>query len=283
MTESMTVLGLGPMGFALAEAFVQAGHATTVWNRTASRPAPDGATRAGTVRAAVTASEVVVVCLMDYDATRAVLTPVARDLAGRHVVNLTSGSPDAARELAAWAREHGITYTDGAIMTPTATIGTPAATVLHSGHPTGALAALGGTRSHLGEDPGRAAAYDVALLDLFWTSVSGMVHAFALARSEDIAPSELAPLAKGIADLMASVIDEHSARLEEGRYDGDYSNLHSAAAAMAHIAATARARGLDASVIGAAHALARRAVDAGHGTDGVSRLTVALEEARATR
>lgn len=280
MTEPMTVLGLGPMGFALADAFVKAGHPTTVWNRTASRPAPDGAVRAETVRAAVTASEVVVVCLMDYDATRAVLTPAARALAGRHVVNLTSGSPDSARELAAWAEEHGITYTDGAIMTPTETIGTPAARVLHSGHPTDALAALGGTRTRLGDDPGRAAAYDVALLDLFWTSVSGVTHAFALARSENIAATELAPLAKGIADLLPSVIDEHSDRLEEGRYHGDYSNIHSATAAMAHIAHTAEARGLDASVIRAAHALARRAIDAGHGTDGISRLTVALEEAR---
>ena len=160
MTEPMTVLGLGPMGFALAEAFVTAGHPTTVWNRTASRPAPDGAARAETVRAAVTASKVVVVCLMDYDATRAVLTPTAQALTGRHVVNLTSGSPDAARELATWAQGHGITYTDGAIMTPTETIGTPAARILHSGHPTDALTALGGDRTHLGEEPGRAAAYD---------------------------------------------------------------------------------------------------------------------------
>ncbi|MFC7722700.1 NAD(P)-binding domain-containing protein [Nonomuraea recticatena] len=36
----VTVLGLGSMGTALAEAFIEAGHPTTVWNRTASKAAP---------------------------------------------------------------------------------------------------------------------------------------------------------------------------------------------------------------------------------------------------
>jgi 3-hydroxyisobutyrate dehydrogenase-like beta-hydroxyacid dehydrogenase len=277
MTEPVTVLGLGPMGHAIASAFVAAGHPTTTWNRGAARPSPEGATRVPDATEAVTASEVVVVCLLDYDAVRSVLAPLADALRGRLVVNVTSGSPDTARSLAAWAAAHDVAYADGAIMTPTATIGTPSAVVLHSGHSTDVLAALGGTRSYLGADPGRAAAFDVALLDMFWTSVSGVAHAFALARSENIAATELAPLARGISDLLSTVIDSHSVRLAEDNHDGDFSNLNSAAAAMAHIIETSEARGIDASVMNAAHALARRAIDAGHGTDGVSRLTVELE------
>jgi 3-hydroxyisobutyrate dehydrogenase-like beta-hydroxyacid dehydrogenase len=280
MTEPVTVLGLGPMGHAIASAFEAAGHQTTTWNRTASRPSPDGAVRAHDPTEAVTASKVVVVCLMDYDAVRSVLLPLAETLRGRQVVNVTSGSPDAARELADWAARHDISYTDGAIMTPTDTIGTSAAVVLHSGHSTDALAPLGGHQTHLGAEPGRAAAFDVALLDIFWTSVSGVAHAFALARSEGIAATELAPLARGISDLMPSVIDEHSARLEEGDHTGEYANIRSAAAGMAHIVETAEARGIDAGVMKAAHALAWRAIEAGHGADGMSRLTVELETAR---
>lgn len=282
MTEPVTVLGLGPMGHALAAAFVAAGHPTTAWNRTASRPGPDGATRTHDATEAVTASKVVVVCLLDYDAVRSVVTPLADALRGRLLVNLTSGSPDAARALASWAAERDIVYTDGAIMTPTDTIGTPSSVILHSGHSTDALATLGGTQTYLGADPGRAAAFDVSLLDVFWTSVMGVVHAFALARSENITATELAPLARGISGLLAIVIDEHSTRLEEGRYDGDYANLLSAAAGMRHIIETAEARGIDASVMTAAHALTRRAVDAGHATDGISRLTVELERARSS-
>jgi len=279
MTESVTVLGLGPMGQALAGAYHAAGHPTTAWTRTATRPAPAGVVRATTVADAVTAGKTVVVCLIDYDAVRAVLEPVTAELSGRLVVNLTSGSPDAARAMAAWAAERDISYVDGAIMTPTDTIGTPRAVILHSGPiETDALAALGGAQTYLGADPGRAAAFDAALLDLFWTSMVGLAHAFALARSENIRPSELVPFAKGIADLLPIVIDEHGGRLEEDRHDGDYSNLVSAAAGMAHVIHTAEARGIDARVLKAAHALTRDAVDAGHGTDGISRLTVHLAQ-----
>lgn len=280
MTEPVTVLGLGPMGHAIAAAFVAAGHPTTTWNRTASRPTPDGAERVQDVNSAVRASKTVVVCLIDYHAVRSVLLPLAEALRGRHVVNVTSGSPDAARELAEWAAAHGIAYTDGSIMTPTDTIGTQAAVVLYSGRETATLAALGGRQTYLGAEPGRAAAFDVALLDIFWTSVAGVTHAFALARSENIRATELAPLARGIADLLPIVIDEHSTRLEEERYDGDYSNLLSAAAGMTHIIETSEARGIDASVMKAAHALTRRAIDRGHATDGVSRLTAELERDR---
>jgi 3-hydroxyisobutyrate dehydrogenase-like beta-hydroxyacid dehydrogenase len=265
------------MGHAIASAFVAAGHPTTTWNRGAARPSPAGATRVRDVTEAVTATKVVVVCLLDYDAVRSVLTPLADAVRGRHVVNVTSGSPDAARSLADWATAHGIAYTDGAIMTPTATIGTPSALVLHSGQSASALAALGGTQTYLGAEPGRAAAFDVALLDIFWTSVAGVAHAFALARSENIAATELAPLARGIAGLLSTVIDTHSVRLTEDDHGGDFSNLTSAAAGMAHIIETAEARGIDASVMKAAHTLTRHAIDAGHGTDGVSRLTVELE------
>lgn len=77
-------------------------------------------------------------------------------------------------------------------MTPTVTIDTPDAVLIYSGpadlyeRHTATLAALGGAQHHLGTDPGRAAAFDVALLDLFWTAVSGLSHAFALAKAEGI-------------------------------------------------------------------------------------------------
>ncbi|MGK8485960.1 NAD(P)-binding domain-containing protein [Nocardia asiatica] len=40
---AVTVLGTGSMGYALAEAFLAAGYATTVWNRSPQRAAPLGA------------------------------------------------------------------------------------------------------------------------------------------------------------------------------------------------------------------------------------------------
>lgn len=281
----MTVLGLGPMGQALAAAFLAHGHPTTVWNRTPEKADPmvaAGATRAATVTDAVTAADLVIVCVIDYPAVHAIVDPVTEALRGRTLVNLTADSPDSAREMADWAAGHDLDYLDGAIMSPTVTIDTPDAVLLFSGpehlydRHRDTLASLGGSHTYLGADPGRAAAYDVALLDIFWTAVSGMAHGFALARAEGITGAELAPFAAGIAGLLTSGVEDHARRIDEDRHDKDISSVASAAAGMAHVIEAAQTRGLDTGVLRAAHAVARRVVDAGHGEDSISRLTGAV-------
>src|SRR5438034_2227465 len=73
---AVTVLGLGRMGLALAQALARAGHTVTVRNRTASRAAPlrelDVAV-AESVASACASSAVVIVSVTDYDATREML------------------------------------------------------------------------------------------------------------------------------------------------------------------------------------------------------------------
>lgn len=195
--SAVTVIGLGPMGRALAGAFLDAGLRTTVWNRTPGRDRElvgRGAVSAPSAEEAVAASGLIVVCVVNYDAVDAILRrdAVAGALKGRTVVNLTADTPGRARDAAAWADGHGVRYLDGAIMTPTVTIGTPEAVLLYSGpeelyrEHRSVLDALGGTHTHLGEKICRAAAYDIALLDIFWTAMSGYHHALAVARAEGI-------------------------------------------------------------------------------------------------
>lgn len=273
------------MGQALARAFLAHDHPTTIWNRSPQKGdalVAAGATRAATVAEAVSGADLVVVCVVDYPAVHAILDPAVDALRGRTVVNLTADSPDNARDMASWAAEHGIDYLDGSIMTPTVSIDTPDAVVIYSGpeasyrrHET-TLAALGGTQHYLGSDPGRAAAFDVALLDLFWTAVSGMAHAFALAKAEGITGAELAPFAITIAGLLPSSITEHADQVDRERYETDISPLSTIAAGLAHVIEAAERRGLDTSVQRAAHAQMQRSIDAGHGDLDASIVTAAL-------
>ncbi|MFB7588637.1 NAD(P)-dependent oxidoreductase [Streptomyces sp. NPDC056169] len=284
---SVTVVGLGPMGRALAGAFVAAGVRTTVWNRTPGRDrelVARGAIGAATVEEAVGASPLSVVCLVNYDATDAVLRQVAvtAALKGRTLVNLTADTPDRARDTGRWAGDHGIRYLDGAIMTPTPTIGTPQAVFLHSGpaelyaEHRPVLDVLGGSHTHLGEDIARAAAYDIALLDIFWTSMAGYVHAVALARAEGVSPSELAPFAQGIGAILPPLFQELAEDLESGAYSGEGNPLTSAVSSMAHIVQASEAHGIDAGVMRAAEGLARRTVGLGHGAEGFIRIAEVL-------
>lgn len=280
---TVTVIGLGPMGRALAGAFLRAGHTTTVWNRTATRAdalIADGAAGAATAADAVAASPLVVVCLRDDAAVQETLDPEA--LRGRTLVNLTSTAPEQSRRRAEWARDRGVGYLDGTILTPTPTVGRPTALVLYSGpedvyqahRPV--LASLGGTATYLGEDPGRAAAFDVTLLDIFWTSVSGLVHGLALARAEGISGAELAPYAQSIFSLLPEMTTRFARQLDDGDHPGERSTIASAAAGLEHIIGTARAHGMDTGVLAASRTVVQRAVDDGHGADGLSRLAAVL-------
>ncbi|MFE0571307.1 MULTISPECIES: NAD(P)-dependent oxidoreductase [Streptomyces] len=285
--SAVTVLGLGPMGRALAGAFLEAGLRTTVWNRTPGRDRDllaRGASGARSAEEAVAASPLTVVCVVNYDAADAVLRrdAVAGALKGRTVVNLSADTPERARDLADWAAGHGVRYLDGAIMTPTTTIGTPAAVFLHAGpedlyeEHRPVLEALGGTHTHLGEEIGRAAAYDIALLDIFWTAMAGYAHALAVARAEGITARELAPFAQGIGEILPPIFGQSAEEADRGSFPGDGNPLTSAVSSMAHIVHTSEAHGIDAGVMRAAEGMARRAIGRGHGADGFLRVAELL-------
>ncbi|NUR25209.1 MAG: NAD(P)-dependent oxidoreductase [Catenulispora sp.] len=272
-TQRVAVLGLGPMGRALATAF---GPGVTVWNRTPGKAEGLAANVADAPDAAVAAADVVVTCLIDDVAVRGTLDGV--HFGARPLINLTSSTPAQAREMAAWAADRGIPYLDGAILTPTRLIGTPSATILLSGDPAvhaataPTLAPVAGRILHLGPDPARSSAYDMALLDLFATSATGLLHAFALATAEGIAPADFATFATGIGAILPELAVGIAANLTAGDHPGDRSTLTSAASGIAHVVATTQAHGLDTGMLDAARAVIDRAVAEGHGAEGLSRL-----------
>lgn len=193
-------------------------------------------------------------------------------------MNLSAGTPGRARDTDEWAGRHGVRYLDGAIMTPAPTIGTDDAVFLQSGpeelyrEHRSVLAVLGGSHTHLGEEIGRAAAYDVALLDVFRTAMAGYTHAIAVARAEGVTATELAPFAQGIAAILPPLFTEFAADIDAGTYSGDLNPITSAASTMAHIVHASEAHGIGAGVMRVIEGQGRRVIARGHGGDGFSRV-----------
>ncbi|MEU7578313.1 NAD(P)-binding domain-containing protein [Streptomyces sp. NPDC041068] len=284
---AVTVLGLGAMGQALAGAFLAAGHPTTVWNRSQGKGedlVARGATRAVTPAEAVRAAEVVVVCVVDYDAAQAVLDQAAGDLPGRLLVNLTSDTPERAREAAAWAEELGVDYLDGAVMVPVPMIGTPDALIFHSGTRSAyekyeaTLKALAGQTAYVGEDHGLAAVHDLSVLDFFWTAMHGLVHGYALAAAEGVKAAAVAPHMKTLAALLADVVDGTADDLDSGKFPGDLDNLTVEAANVRHIVRAAEHRGLDAAALRGVLTAADRSIALGHGADNWSSIVEGIRK-----
>lgn len=100
--SDIAVIGLGTMGTALAEAFLNKGHSVTVWNRSPAKAqvlAAKAAVVAASLDDAVRSSQLIVVCLLVYDTVHQALAAAQETLSGRTLVNLTNGTPEQARAM----------------------------------------------------------------------------------------------------------------------------------------------------------------------------------------
>jgi len=281
----VTVLGLGPMGRAMAARLIAAGHPVTVWNRTPSRAADlvaAGATLAPTPIAAVAASEVTILSLTDYQAMYDILGPAVADpehrgvLAGRVIVNLSSDTPELSRAASAWAAEHGADFLTGGVMVPAPVIGTPDAYVFYSG-PGDVFAAhepvlrLIGAPNYLGADPGLAQLFYQAHLDVFLSTLSSLLHATALVTAAGVPATEFLPGAltflAEVPAMIGGAAEETARRLEAGEHPGDLSTVLMMGATADHILRSSEQAGIDLELPRAVRSHYDRAIAAGHGTD----------------
>ncbi|WP_199443761.1 NAD(P)-dependent oxidoreductase [Umezawaea beigongshangensis] len=283
-TVRVGVLGLGEMGSALATALVDAGHRTTVWNRSADRVPPlvqRGATAATTVREAVLAADLVVVCLFDAASVHEVLDPVADQLAGRTLVNVTTTSPEQAAEIGAWAAAHGAAHLDGGIMAVPAMIGHQGATVLCSGSASAfaeyrPLLDLWGESTYFGDDPGLASLYDLALLAGMYVMFAGFLHGAAMVAGAGVSAKEFAGRAAPWLSATTFAFEGLGSIVDGGDYTvGRQQSLEFSD--LGHILAASSARGISTEVVAVVQNLIQRQVDAGHGREGFARIVESIK------
>jgi 3-hydroxyisobutyrate dehydrogenase-like beta-hydroxyacid dehydrogenase len=287
MSESATnpapvsVLGLGLMGQALAGAFLTAGHPTTVWNRSAHKAdalVARGATLAASAGEAIQASPLVVVCLTDYDAVRGLLDPLEKELGGRVLVNLTSGTSQQARETAAWADRRGATYLDGVILALPQVIGTPEAVLIYSG-PRPAfdehevtLRALTPTTVHLGADHALSSLYDMASLSVMWGVLNGFLQGVAVLETAKVKAAEFAPFANQLIGTMKDWLIAYAAQIDSGEYPAADATIATHLAAMEHLVEESETLGVNSEFPRLVKAFGARAVASGRGEAGYAAL-----------
>ncbi|WP_405149739.1 NAD(P)-binding domain-containing protein [Nocardia salmonicida] len=268
---SVTVIGLGLMGQALAGAFLAAGHPTTVWNRTpakADRLVAEGARLAPTIGDALRAGSITIICVSDYPAVRELFDTT--EVGGTTLLNLTSGDSAQARETARWFAQRGAHYLDGAIMAIPQAIGTPDAVILHSGPQAdfdthqSTLEALG-TVSYLGADHGLASLYDVAGLTMMWSILNAWLQGTALLRTAGVDAATFAPFAQMMAAGVASWLPGYAEQIDNGSYPAEVAALETDARTMAHLIEECEALGVNAELPKLIKAMADRSITAGHG------------------
>jgi 3-hydroxyisobutyrate dehydrogenase-like beta-hydroxyacid dehydrogenase len=270
-----TVVGLGPMGRAMSAALLRAGHAVTVWNRTDGRAADlvaAGAVLAPTPGEAVAAGDLTILSLTDYAAMYDILDGTV--LKGRTIVNLSSDTPDASRDASSWAADRGADFVTGGVMVPAPMVGHPGSYAFYSGpravfeRHRPALEVIGEPK-YLGADPGLAQLFYQAHLDVFLTSLSGILHATALVAAAGVEPDRFLPDALGMVTGIPAMVGDGAslaAALSKGEHPGDLSTALMMGATAEHILRTSETLGVDLELPRAVRSHYERAIAAGHGT-----------------
>ncbi|MCL8014197.1 NAD(P)-dependent oxidoreductase [Streptomyces sp. AS02] len=201
MTDKLTVsvLGTGIMGAAMARNLARAGHTVRAWNRTRAKAEPlaaDGAFVADTPAEAVQGADVVLTMLYDGPATLDVMREAASELrSGAAWVQSTTAGIEAIPDLAAFAQEHGLVFYDAPVLGTRQPAEAGQLTVLAAGPVAGREAvtpvfdAVGARTVWTGEDGGAATATRLKLVANSWvlavTNAAGEVLALAKALDVD--------------------------------------------------------------------------------------------------
>jgi 3-hydroxyisobutyrate dehydrogenase-like beta-hydroxyacid dehydrogenase len=283
---TVTMLGLGRMGSALARGFRKAGARVTVWNRDASKAEAlrsEGFAVAGSLAEAIGASDTIAVSVLNYAASGSLLfgDEKARGLLrGKSIVEFTTGTPAEAREASKQAGEAGAGYLDAAIMAYPSGIGTAEATILFSGSQDvfsrhePQLRVLGGNAMYLGDNVGAAATLDLALLDFYYGANVAILHGASICQSEGFPLEIYAKALEGFAPILTATAQLGAQMIPARSYAGTEATNDIHAAALAHIVRASR----DARLDGFPAVVMRyfdKALAKGHGPDEI----VALYEA----
>ena len=203
----IALLGVGRMGYELAVHLLSAGHELTAWNRTASaveRLTDAGATQAGSAEDAVRHADVVMTVLFGPDTVREVVLSGLEIPAEAVWFDVTTVSPEDAREFADYASAAGVRYVHGPVIGSLAPARAGKLGVLLGGAPEDVdvvepLAALWGDSDRLRRvaTPSDAATGKLLANLALGVSLQGLVEALRLGKANGLDAAAVLDLLKG--------------------------------------------------------------------------------------
>jgi 3-hydroxyisobutyrate dehydrogenase-like beta-hydroxyacid dehydrogenase len=193
--QSVTVIGLGGMGSALASALLDAGYPVTVWNRTAAKAAPlveAGASQADSVSAAIAASPTIITCINSHSDTHTMLAERSDEIAGKQFIELTTGNAEEATALREMAEDNNAECVVGAICSYPSGIGKEGTCILVAGaeevwrQNEAIIRAMGPASDFIGENVASLAALFAALFLPRQGFMFGMIYGALIAERAGI-------------------------------------------------------------------------------------------------
>ncbi|MER6858644.1 NAD(P)-dependent oxidoreductase [Streptomyces pilosus] len=280
MTDQLTVsvLGTGIMGAAMARSLARAGHTVRVWNRTRAKAEPlaaDGAHVAGTPAEAVESADAVLTVLHDGPATLDTMRRAAPALRpGTVWAQSTTAGTEGVAELAGFAREHGLLFYDAPVLGTRGPAEAGQLTVLAAGPAEGrdrvtpVFDAVGTRTVWAGDDGAAAGATRLKLVANSWvlavTVAAG--ETLGLAEALDVAPECFLDLVAG-GPLDMGYLRAKAAMILDGRLSPAQFAVTTAAKDARLIVRAGEQHGVRLDVAAASAERLERAAGLGHGDE----------------
>lgn len=273
--KNATVIGLGQMGITLARLLMRQNYKVTVWNRTKEKAdaiVREGAESASNVVESIRASNVIVICVLDYAATKDILfnEEVTTLLSGKTIIQLTTGSPDDAREFESWANQYNAHYLDGAIQVAPEQMARPDTTIFISGNKDAynktetVLKIFGGNIKYLGEKVTAAAAMDLASLSYLYGSLLGFFHAVRISEAEGFPVDLLGNIIREVTPGFTEFMQYEAGVIQSGNFGVTQSPLSISVEATERILRSSKAYNINTEVAELSASFFKRAQAAGY-------------------
>lgn len=278
--DTVSIIGIGNMGSALAEALLVAGYEVTVWSRTVSkaeRMVEQGAILADDPAEAAQRSENTIVCVTNHAAFTSLIhnDAVATALEGKHLIQLGVVTAEQARQTGAWAEARNIGYLEGSILGIPHNVKNATATLVCSGPKIlfdavqGQLSIFG--NSHLvSETIGNAYEFDKVIYSFVYATFLGFMQGAALAEASGFSIDAYNKIVTERIPVMTNIVKGMGRQIADRNHDDDQGSIEVWADAYTKSLDLCRALNVDDTLPAALMQNFESAKSAGYGDSGLS-------------
>jgi len=277
---------LGRMGAALAGTLLEHDNAVTVWNRTEAKATPlvnAGAKKAPDPAGAIADSDVVIVCVGNYQDSRQILSECG-DLTDKTLIQLTTGTASEADSMSTWVNNKGGLYLDGVIIAYPSGIGKDETLLVIAGNGSAwtrceeMIKWLGGASMYVGDNLAAPIALEAAMVGPSLMAIMGMIQGAYLLEQAGLDIGDYAEIMAAGAPLMAESLHRQAKAIATDNFSDTEASLGTWAAAVNHnVDAFGEHGGVD--LMKPVRELLNRAVDAGYGGEEIAAVIKVLRQA----
>ena len=240
--KKISVIGLGSMGSALAKTLLKSGSNISVWNRTVSKSKDlnnKGAHVCLSPIDALHASEIIIVCLSNYESWNNIINSnqIDMDLSKKTIVQLTSGSIEEVIAHSDWVKKHNGNLLEGAIISFPSEIGTKDSSIVLAGNNeviencNDTISLLFPIKKNLGDNLIGPTVLSRALVSGGLAGLIGMMNGIAICQKADISLDHFKDIYIGRINPM---INQESRRIIEAVVGEDTKSTEASISAWGH-------------------------------------------------